>query len=562
MIEPGGCGMCFAEPIVEVHLPGRPRVIYGNVTPEQAEMIIKEHVAEGRVYQPAVLAQVSDGFRPYPEVPELSELPFYQKQVKTVLNNCGIIDPDRLEEYIAFGGYQGLETVLDKMSPTEVINEVKLSGLRGRGGGGFPTGQKWELAAASPGNKKYVICNADEGDPGAFMDRSVLEGDPHALLEGMAICGYAIGADEGYIYVRAEYPLAVKRLKKAIADAEQMGILGDNILGSDFSFRIKIAQGAGAFVCGEETALMASIEGKRGMPRVKPPYPAVSGLWGKPTNINNVESYANVPAIIRRGAAWFAGMGTDNSKGSKVFAITGTVNRTGLAEVPVGMSLREIVFDIAGGIPNNKQFKAVQIGGPSGGCIPAQHLDTSVDYNSLIQLGAMMGSGGLVVMDESTCMVNIARYFLHFTQDESCGKCTPCREGTKQMLDILERICDGHGVPEDLDNLERLARVIQSTALCGLGNSAPNPVLATLRYFRDEYEAHIYEKRCPAGACTALLAYRIDADKCKGCTLCKKVCPVDAITGDIKQPHIIDQAKCIRCGSCVEKCKFEAISRS
>ncbi|MGE5453597.1 MAG: NADH-quinone oxidoreductase subunit NuoF, partial [Methylocystaceae bacterium] len=446
-------------------------------------------------------------------------------------------------------------------TPSEVITEVKASGLRGRGGGGFPTGQKWELAAASDGDKKYVICNADEGDPGAFMDRSVLEGDPHALLEGMAICGYAIGADEGYIYVRAEYPLAVRRLKKAIVDAEALGILGENILGSNFSFHIKIAQGAGAFVCGEETALMASIEGKRGMPRVKPPYPAVSGLWGKPTNINNVESYANIPAIIRRGSSWFAGMGTENSKGSKVFAITGRVNRTGLAEVPVGMSLREIIFDIAGGIQNDKKFKAVQIGGPSGGCIPAQHLDTPVDYNSLIQLGAMMGSGGLVVMDESTCMVNIARYFLNFTQEESCGKCTPCREGTKQMLDILERICDGHGVPEDLPNLERLARVIQGTALCGLGNSAPNPVLATLRYFREEYEAHIYDKRCPAGACTALLAYRIDNAKCKGCTLCKKVCPVDAISGEIKQPHVIDQAKCIRCNSCVEKCKFDAINR-
>jgi len=378
----------------------------------------------------------------------------------------------------------------------------------------------------------------------------------------MAIFGYAIGADEGYIYVRAEYPLAVRRLKKAIIDAEALGILGDNILGTGFSFHVKIAQGAGAFVCGEETALMASIEGKRGMPRVKPPYPAVSGLWGKPTNINNVETYANIPAIIRRGSAWFAGMGTATSKGSKVFAITGTVNRTGLAEVPVGMSLREIVFDIAGGIPNDKQFKAVQIGGPSGGCIPTQHLDTPVDYNSLLQLGAMMGSGGLVVMDETTCMVNIARYFLHFTQDESCGKCTPCREGTKQMLDILERICEGEGVPEDLDNLERLARVIQSTALCGLGNSAPNPVLATLRYFRDEYEAHIFDKCCPAGACSALLAYSIDTEKCKGCMLCKKVCPVDAISGEIKKPHLIDQAKCIRCGSCVEKCKFEAISRS
>jgi NADH:ubiquinone oxidoreductase subunit F (NADH-binding)/NAD-dependent dihydropyrimidine dehydrogenase PreA subunit len=447
------------------------------------------------------------------------------------------------------------------MTPLEVIQEISKSGLRGRGGGGFPTGRKWEAAYNSQSSKKYVVCNADEGDPGAFMDRSVLEGDPHELLEGMAICGYAIGADEGYIYVRAEYPLAIKRLKKAIRDAENMGILGNNILGSGFNFKIQIAAGAGAFVCGEETALMHSIEGKRGMPRVRPPYPAQSGLWGKPTNINNVETYANVAGIIRQGAEWFAGMGTENSKGSKVFALTGKINRTGLAEVPIGISLRDIVFNVGGGIQKGKQYKAVQIGGPSGGCIPESLLDTSVDYDSLLQLGAMMGSGGLVVMDEDTCMVDVARYFLHFTQEESCGKCAPCREGTMRMLQILENICDGKGTPTDLDTLESLCQVVKSTSLCGLGQSAPNPVLATLRYFRSEYEAHIYDKKCPAGVCVELLDIKINPEKCKGCTVCVDACPTGAISGERKKPHVIDSEKCIKCQACMLKCKFGAISK-
>ncbi|HHW61582.1 MAG TPA: NADH-quinone oxidoreductase subunit NuoF, partial [Syntrophomonadaceae bacterium] len=540
-------------------MPGEPSIFYGNLSPEQAEEIVNFHIAKGEVCSDYVLAQNSRGVVPLPLIPELSEIPFYEKQSKNVLARCGVIDPDKLEDYIIMDGYMGLEKVLSQMNPIDVVNEIKASGLRGRGGGGFPTGRKWEAAYQSPGPKKYVVCNADEGDPGAFMDRSILEGDPHNLLEGMAICGYAIGADEGYIYVRAEYPLAIKRLEKAIHDAEELGLLGQNIMGSDFSFDIHIAVGAGAFVCGEETALLHSIEGKRGMPRVRPPYPAESGLWGKPTNINNVETYANVAAIIRQGAAWFASIGTENSKGSKVFALTGRVNRTGLAEVPIGISLREIVFHLAGGIQNDRSFKAIQIGGPSGGCLPASLLDTRVDYDSLIELGAMMGSGGLVVMDEETCMVDVARYFLQFTQEESCGKCTPCREGTKRMLEILERICAGEGVAEDLDTLERLAQTIKMTSLCGLGQSAPNPVLATLRYFREEYESHIYDQRCPAGVCSNLLVYKIDPDKCKGCTLCQNVCPVEAIIGEKKQPHYIDQEKCIHCGTCIAKCTFDAI---
>lgn len=559
MVSTGCIGMCYAEPIMEVQMPGEPSIFYGNLSPEQAEEIVNFHIAKGEVCSDYVLAQNSRGVVPLPLIPELSEIPFYEKQSKNVLARCGVIDPDKLEDYIIMDGYMGLEKVLSQMNPIDVVNEIKASGLRGRGGGGFPTGRKWEAAYQSPGPKKYVVCNADEGDPGAFMDRSILEGDPHNLLEGMAICGYAIGADEGYIYVRAEYPLAIKRLEKAIHDAEELGLLGQNIMGSDFSFDIHIAVGAGAFVCGEETALLHSIEGKRGMPRVRPPYPAESGLWGKPTNINNVETYANVAAIIRQGAAWFASIGTENSKGSKVFALTGRVNRTGLAEVPIGISLREIVFHLAGGIQNDRSFKAIQIGGPSGGCLPASLLDTRVDYDSLIELGAMMGSGGLVVMDEETCMVDVARYFLQFTQEESCGKCTPCREGTKRMLEILERICAGEGVAEDLDTLERLAQTIKMTSLCGLGQSAPNPVLATLRYFREEYESHIYDQRCPAGVCSNLLVYKIDPDKCKGCTLCQNVCPVEAIIGEKKQPHYIDQEKCIHCGTCIAKCTFDAI---
>ncbi len=561
MMSTGCLGMCYAEPIMEVHMPGEPRFVYGNVKPETAVEILERHLKYGRPSPEYIVGQDPRGFEPAPNITELKDTGFFKSQVKTVLGRCGIIDPEQIAHYIAFGGYEALEKVLSEMSQIEVIEEIKRSGLRGRGGGGFPTGRKWEAAYNSPGPKKYVICNADEGDPGAFMDRSILEGDPHSVLEGMAICGYAIGADEGYIYVRAEYPLAIKRLRKAIQDAEAMGILGDNILDSGFSFRIRIAAGAGAFVCGEETALMHSIEGKRGMPRVRPPYPAQSGLWGKPTNINNVETYANVPGIIRKGADWFAAMGTDNSKGSKVFALTGKIRRTGLAEVPIGISLRDVVFDIGGGIQNDRKFKAVQIGGPSGGCIPASHLDTPIDYDSLIQLGAMMGSGGLVVMDEDTCMVDVARYFLKFTQEESCGKCTPCREGTMRMLQILERICQGQGGPEDIDTLENLALVVKSTSLCGLGQSAPNPVLATLRYFRSEYEEHIFNKKCPAGICVELLDIIIDPAACKGCTLCKNVCPADAITGERKKPHSIDPEKCIKCQACIMKCPFGAITK-
>lgn len=493
------------------------------------------------------------------EVQRYKEMPFYKKQVRVALRNCGTVNPEKIDEYIARGGYESLEKVLFEMTSEQVIDEVTKSGLRGRGGGGFPTGVKWGFCHKSPGDLKYLICNADEGDPGAFMDRSVLEGDPHSLIEGMAIAAYAIGCREGYIYCRAEYPLAIKRLKIAIAQGEELGLLGDHILGGEFSFHLHIKEGAGAFVCGEETALMGSIEGRRGMPRVRPPFPAVKGLFGKPSNINNVETYANIAEIIKRGAAWFAGMGTEKSKGTKVFALVGKINNTGLVEVPMGITIKEIIYDIGGGIIDGKAFKGVQIGGPSGGCIPAQLMDTPVDYDSLIAAGAMMGSGGLVVMDETTCMVDLARFFLNFTQSESCGKCTPCREGTKRMLEILTRICDGKGVPEDIDTLERLGRVIKATALCGLGNTAPNPVLSTLRYFRNEYEAHIFEHRCPAHNCTALLTFSIDKDNCTGCGRCKKACPAGAITGEKKEPHEIDPEKCIKCGTCFDKCKKDAV---
>lgn len=494
----------------------------------------------------------------FESVPHYKDLSFYNKQQRLVLANCGFIDPEVIGEYIANGGYEALAIALTKMSSADVVNEVKKSGLRGRGGGGFTTGLKWEFASKSPGPKKYVVCNADEGDPGAFMDRSLLEGDPHRLIEGMAICGYAIGADEGYIYCRAEYPLAIKRLKVAIKQAEELGLLGDNIFGSGFNFRLKIKEGAGAFVCGEETALIASIEGKRGMPRPRPPFPAVSGLWGKPTNINNVETFANVPVVITQGADWYASIGTEKSKGTKVFALTGKVVNTGLVEVPMGVTLKEVIFDVGGGIPGGKKFKGAQIGGPSGGCIPEQLIDLPIDYDSLIKVGAMMGSGGLVVMDEDTCMVDLARFFLSFTQAESCGKCTPCREGTKRMLEILNRITEGEGKEGDIELLEDLAKNIKATALCGLGQTAPNPVLSTLQYFRSEYEAHINEKRCPAGACGALASYSIN-ELCKGCTLCKKACPVDAISGEAKAMHTIDPELCIKCGACVSKCPFKAI---
>lgn len=547
-------GFCEMGPLVIVYPAG---THYVGVKPEDVSEIICEHLVKGNVvtrllYKESVAAE---------NIPEYKDIPFYKKQVRNALRNCGIINPEILEEYLAHSGYVSLEKALFEMSPEEVIDEVKRSGLRGRGGGGFPTGLKWEFCRKSPGSLKYLICNADEGDPGAFMDRSVLEGDPHSLIEGMTIGAYAIGCREGYIYCRAEYPLAIKRLKIAIAQAETRGLLGDNILGTDFSFHLHIKEGAGAFVCGEETALMASIEGLRGMPRVRPPFPAQKGLFEKPSNINNVETYANVPVIINKGAGWFSGMGTEKSKGTKVFALVGKVNNTGLVEVPMGISIREIIFEIGGGIIGGKEYKGVQIGGPSGGCIPAALVDTPVDYDSLISAGAMMGSGGLVVMDETTCMVDLARFFLNFTQAESCGKCTPCREGTKRMLEILTRICDGGGVPEDIETLERLGRVIKATALCGLGNTAPNPVLSTLRYFRDEYEAHIFDKRCPSHACSALLVYSIDEEKCSGCGRCLRACPAGAITGEKKVAHKVDPAKCIKCGSCFEKCKQDAILR-
>lgn len=551
IVETGCHGFCEHGPLVIIYPEG---TFYCRVKPEDVEEIVESHLFKGRIVERLLYHEPLT----HEQIPSYSEINFYKKQKRLVLEHCGAINPEQIEEYIAVGGYEALAKAITTMTTQEVIDEVKKSGLRGRGGGGFPTGMKWQFAANSVNDKKYVICNADEGDPGAFMDRSVLEGDPHKVLEGMAICGYAIGADEAYIYVRAEYPLAIKRLRIAIEQAEQMGLLGENIFGTKFSFKIHIKEGAGAFVCGEETALMASIEGRRGMPRPRPPFPAVSGLWGKPTNINNVETFANVAAIITNGADWYCGLGTEKSKGTKVFALTGKINNTGLAEVPMGITMREIIFDIGGGITGGKKFKAVQIGGPSGGCLPESMLDLSVDYDSLISVGAMMGSGGLVVMDEDTCMVDVAKFFLNFTQSESCGKCTPCREGTKRMLEILTRITEGQGREGDIELLEELAGNIKETALCGLGQTAPNPVLSTLKYFRDEYEAHIKEKRCPAGVCEKLSNYFI-TDKCKGCGLCARQCPVQAISGQPRSQHVIDAAKCIKCGSCMAACPFKAI---
>ena len=553
IVETGCQGFCEQGPLVIIYPEG---TFYTHVQESDVPEIVSEHLIKGRIvgrllFKEPLTAQ---------SVPDYADIDFYKKQHRLVLKNCGHINPDSLEEYIGVDGYEGLAKVLLTMTPEQVVEEMKKTGLRGRGGGGFPTGMKWGFCQKSPGPKKYIICNADEGDPGAFMDRSLLEGDPHAILEGMIIGAYAIGADEGYIYCRAEYPLAIKRLKQAIAQAEEAGLLGENILGTDFNCTIHIKEGAGAFVCGEETALMASIEGKRGMPRPRPPFPAVKGLWEKPSNINNVETFANVPYIFRVGAEEYAKLGTEKSKGTKVFALTGKINNTGLAEVPMGITMREIIFDIGGGIIGGKKFKAVQIGGPSGGCIPEQLLDTPVDYDSLIAAGAMMGSGGLVVMDEETCMVDVAKFFLNFTQSESCGKCTPCREGTKRMLEMLEKITDGKGEDGDIEKLEKLASSIKAGALCALGQTAPNPILSTLRYFRDEYEAHIKEKRCPAGACHHLLTYKI-TDACKGCSLCAKNCPVNAISGEPKQKYVIDAAKCIKCGACLTKCPFKAIVR-
>jgi NADH-quinone oxidoreductase subunit F/NADP-reducing hydrogenase subunit HndC len=552
VVETGCHGLCELGPLVIIYPEG---VFYIKVKLSDVDEIVETHLMKGRTIErllykePATLSTV----------PDYDDIAFYKKQKRYALVNCGHINPESLEEYIGADGYEGLAKALS-MTPEAVIDEIKKSGLRGRGGGGFPTGAKWQFTRNAAGDKKYVICNADEGDPGAFMDRSVLEGDPHRVLEGMIICGYAVGADEGYIYCRAEYPLAIKRLQGAIKQALETGLLGENILGSGFNFMIHIKEGAGAFVCGEETALIASIEGRRGMPRPRPPFPANSGLWGKPSNINNVETFANIPSIMRDGGEYFASQGTETSKGTKVFALTGKINNTGLAEVPMGITMREIIYDIGGGIPNGKKFKAVQIGGPSGGCLPEQLLDLAIDYESLTKAGAMMGSGGLVVMDETTCMVDVARYFLNFTQDESCGKCTPCREGTKRMLEILNRICDGKGTDDDIPLLESLAKSIKAGSLCALGQTAPNPVLSTLNFFRHEYEAHIRDHKCPAGVCTAFVGYLI-TDLCRGCGLCKKVCPVDAISGEVKVKHAIDPDKCIKCGACQAKCPFKAIDK-
>lgn len=550
-----GChGFCEMGPLVRLEPSG---VLYIKVKPEDAPEIVEALVSGGPpverlLYHHPVTGEV---------FAEEEAIPFYKNQQRNALANCGSIDPEEIREYIARDGYQALAKVLTELKPEDVCREITASGLRGRGGGGFPTGLKWDLTRKAKSDKKYVICNGDEGDPGAFMDRSVMEGDPHKILEGMAIAGYAVGADEGYIYVRAEYPLAVERLKKAVQAAEDYGLLGKNILGSGFDFQIKIKEGAGAFVCGEETALIASIEGKRGMPRPKPPFPSDSGLWGKPTLINNVETFANIPRIITNGAAWFRKAGTEKSPGTKTFALTGQVVNTGLIEVPMGVTVREVVYGIGGGIRGGKKFKAVQIGGPSGGCLTEEHLDLPLDFDSLLSAGAMVGSGGLVVMDEDTCMVEVARFFMGFTQNESCGKCVPCREGTKRMLEILQRAVDGEGRVEDLEVLEELALAVKDGSLCGLGKTAPNPVLTMLQYFRDEYLAHIAEKRCPAGVCQALAAYAVIAEKCKGCGRCKKVCPVEAISGEVRKPFTIDPEKCIKCGACVDVCAFKAIAR-
>ena len=553
---PTGChGFC--EQGVLVIIPDFD-ITYVKVKPDDVEEIVNSHIKDGKPVERLLYTDPKTGNHIYKN----EEINFYAKQTRTSLKNCGEINAECIDEAIAVGGYRALAKVLEQNNPDAVIEEIEKSGLRGRGGGGFPTGRKWRFTAANRGGKSYVVCNGDEGDPGAFMDRSVMEGDPHKLLEGMAIAGFAIGADEAYIYVRAEYPLAIKRLKIAIKQAEEKGFLGQNIMGSGFNFEIHIKEGAGAFVCGEETALLASIEGERGMPRPKPPFPANCGLFGRPTLINNVETLANVPVIIDKGADWFASFGTETSKGTKTFALTGEVNNTGLIEVPMGTTLREIVFDIGGGIRNGKKFKAVQIGGPSGGCLTEEHLDIPMDYDNLIKAGAMVGSGGLVVMNEDTCIVEVARFFMHFTQNESCGKCVPCREGTKNMLKILEKIVRGQGEMKDLDTLEELALAVKEGSLCGLGKTAPNPVLSTLKYFRDEYIAHIKDKRCPAGVCTALKVIKINEELCKGCTKCARNCPVGAIEGTVKNPHKINQEKCIKCGACISACPFKAISQS
>ena len=550
-----GCfGLCANGPIMVVYPEG---ACYNHVTVDDVKEIISEHIIKGRIVTRLLHVEGDTHER----VMSLSQTEFMQKQVRVALRNCGVIDPENIDEYIGHDGYQALAKVLTTMTPDDVIKVISDSGLRGRGGAGFPTGTKWKFAKASKNDVKYVCCNADEGDPGAFMDRSVLEGDPHVVIEAMAIAAYAIGSNQGYVYIRAEYPIAVQRLRKAIEQARAYGLLGKNIFGTDFSFDLDIRLGAGAFVCGEETALMTSIEGKRGEPRHRPPFPAVKGLFAKPTILNNVETYANVPRIILNGADWFASMGTEKSKGTKVFAVGGKIINTGLVEVPMGTTLREVVYDIGGGIPNGKKFKAAQTGGPSGGCIPAEHLDVPIDYDNLIAIGSMMGSGGLIVMDEDNCMVDIAKFFLEFTVDESCGKCTPCRVGCKRLLELLTKVTDGTATMDDLDEMEKLCYYIKDNALCGLGQTAPNPVLSTLKYFRHEYEEHILEKKCSAGVCKHLLHFEIDKEKCIGCTLCARNCPVNAISGSVKQPHEIDQTKCIKCGVCMQNCKFKAISK-
>lgn len=553
IVRTGCFGLCSLGPIMIVYPEGS---FYARVTTDEIPKIVEQHLKNGKVVKEMLYEQTvkDDG-----TVISLDETNFYRKQLRVALRNCGVIDPEDIEEYIATGGYQALAKVLTSMTPDDVIDTLLKSGLRGRGGGGFPTGRKWAFAKASQNEQKYVCCNADEGDPGAFMDRSILEGDPHSILEAMAIAGYTIGADKGYIYVRAEYPVAVERLRIAIAQAEEYGLLGKGIFGTDFSFSVELRLGAGAFVCGEETALMTSIEGHRGEPRPRPPFPAVKGLFGKPTILNNVETYANIPQIITKGADWFAGMGTETSKGTKVFALGGKITNVGLVEVPMGTTLREIVEEIGGGVPNGKKFKAAQTGGPSGGCIPACHIDVPIDYEHLMALGSMMGSGGLIVMDEDTCMVDIAKFFLEFTVDESCGKCTPCRIGTRRLYQFIDKITKGKAELEDIDKIKELCAHMKSTSLCALGQTTPNPVISTMHYFEDEYIAHVKDKTCPSGVCKELLKYQILPDKCKGCTLCARNCPVDAISGAPKKPHVIDRHKCIKCGLCMRNCKFGAV---
>jgi len=553
VVRTGCFGLCSLGPIMIVYPEG---AFYAQATPEGVEKIVKEHLKEGNVVKELLYKETvhADG-----SIISLSETAFYKKQMRIALRNCGVIDPENIKEYIALDGYQGLYKALTSMTPDEVIKEVLDSGIRGRGGGGFPTGRKWMFAKATPGDIKYVCCNADEGDPGAFMDRSILEGDPQCIIEAMTIAGYAIGAHQGFVYVRAEYPIAVERLRIAIEQAREYGFLGKNIFGSGFDFDMEIRLGAGAFVCGEETALMTSIEGNRGEPRPRPPFPAVKGLFEKPTVLNNVETYANIAQIIYKGSEWYSSIGTETSRGTKVFALGGKITNVGLVEIPMGTTLREIIEEIGGGIPNGKKFKAAQTGGPSGGCIPAEHIDTPIDYDSLIAIGSMMGSGGMIILDEDTCMVDIAKFYLEFTVDESCGKCTPCRVGTRKLLQYLDKITKGKGEMEDLQRIDDLATHMQKSSLCALGQTAPNPILSTMKFFKDEYIAHIQDKTCPAGVCKSLIRYEIVADKCKGCTLCARNCPVKAITGTVKQPHVIDSDKCIKCGVCMSNCKFGAI---